>query len=106
MRLGSNVSRFSATGFVVCSSFFLLIFLRSDDSTANCQSGLADARPPVSMCVEHCGDLMEQGNENQKKKSSSCDFEKSLSLFKQELSEVDSAALFLLCCVQAKICVC
>lgn len=41
------------------------------------------------MSVEHCGDLMEQGNENQKAKSSLCDFEKSLNLFKQELSQVD-----------------
>lgn len=49
---------------------------------------------------------MGQGNENQKAKSSLCDFEKSLSLFKQELSQVDSAALVRLCCAQEKICVC
>lgn len=76
--------------------FFFWCFLCSDDSAANCQSGLAYARPPVRMCVEHRGDLMEQGNENQKAKSSLCDFEKSLSLFKQELSEVDSFS-FVVC---------
>lgn len=45
---------------------------------------------------------MEQGNENQKAKSCQCDFEKSLSLFKQELSQVDWAALILLCCIGEK----